>query len=224
MKRIVPYLLLSIASLVVSCKEDDNSSTPSGLIYSYFPTNLGHEIIYDVSLITKDQFSGAHDTDIYQLKEVVESVFMDDQNRPTQRLERYRRNTPNDAWLITDVWTSNLTNTRAEKKEENIPYVKLVFPIKNNGSWNGNVLNTFDEKEYEYESLHEYDMIGGIEFDSTLTVLQNDFEDLFRKEFQIEKYAPGVGLIYKEDIYILKDPSGIKEQRLYIETISSWSN
>lgn len=218
-------MLLCVAGFVVSsCNDDDNNTTPTGLLYSYFPTNVGHEIIYDVSLITKDQFSGQHDTDIYQMKEVVESVFIDNQNRPTQRLERYRRNTPNDSWVITDVWTSNLTATWVEKKEENIPYVKLVFPITSNGSWNGNVLNTLDDKEYEYENLHEYDMIGGIEFDSTITVLQSDFDDIFNKEFQIEKYAPGVGLIYKEDIYILKDPGGIKEQRLYIETISSWSN
>ena len=226
MKKIVPYLLLLIATTMVSCSDDETTNSPSGLIYSYFPTNVGHEVIYDVSLITKDDFTGAQDTSIYQIKEVVESVFQDDQDRPTQRLERYRRDNPNDAWVISDVWTANMTASRVEKMEENIPYVKMVFPINSSVSWNGNILNTLDEQEYEYDNLHQSDFVGGINFDSTLTVIQMDFSDILQTLYQIEKFAPGVGLIYKEDINIQTayPAQGIKSQRLYKETIVSWSN
>jgi len=226
MKKTGIYLFLLLATIVVSCVDDDSNTSPSGLIYSYFPTNVGHEVVYDATLITKEDFGGAQDTDIYQVKQVIESIFMDNQGRPTQRLERYRRNTPNDPWIISDVWTSTMTSARVEQVEENIPYIKLVFPINSTITWNGNSLNTLDPQDYEYDDLHQADVIGGIAFDSTLTVFQSDFIDIFNTYYQIEKYAPGVGLIYKEDIYIETNYPlpGIKSQRLYTQTIVSWSN
>lgn len=230
-KKIIPAFLLAILFIINGCKDDDDSkvSVPSGLIYSYFPTNVGHEIIYDVSLITKDGFFGTSDTAIYQIKEVVESVFLDNQNRPTLRLERYKRDTPNDPWVINDVWTSNLTATRAEKKEENVSYVKLVFPITTSTSWNGNLLNTLDPQNYEYDNLHQPDIIGGINFDSTLTVIQMDEDNYIEYRYEAEIYVPGVGMVFKEHNYVEKDNSqppfvGIISQRLYKETIVSWSN
>src|SRR4030095_7714907 len=128
MKKITFCLFLFVTTTIISCNDEETIIPISGLIYSYFPTKVGHEVIYDVSLITKDEFSGAQDTDIYQVKQVIESEFQDNQGRLTQRLERYRRNTPNDQWVISDVWTSNLTNSRAEQMEENISYIKLAFP------------------------------------------------------------------------------------------------
>lgn len=230
-KKIIPAFLLALLFIINGCKDDDDSkvSVPSGLIYSYFPTNVGHEIIYDVSLITKDGFFGTSDTAIYQIKEVVESVFLDNQNRPTLRLERYKRDTPNDPWVINDVWTSNLTATRAEKKEENVSYVKLVFPITTSTSWNGNLLNTLDPQNYEYDNLHQPDIIGGINFDSTLTVIQMDEDNYIEYRYETEIYVPGVGMVFKEHNYVEKDNSqppfvGIISQRLYKETIVSWSN
>jgi len=226
MKTKISCMMLLLAVILGSCNDDDNTTSPSGLIYSYFPTNTGHEVIYDVSLITKNPFNGAEDTSIYQIKEVIESTFLDDEGRPTQRLERYRRDNPNDAWVISDVWTSTLTTTRVEKKEENITYVKMVFPINYTVTWNGNSLNTEEPLEYSFDNIHQPDFLGGINFDSTLTVMQQNDEFYNESFYKIEKFAPGVGLIYKEDneIVFQKPLSGIKSQTLYKETIVSWSN
>src|SRR5688500_17093829 len=106
----------SIALVVLISSSQERSSTiPAGLTYTYFPGNIGHEVIYDATLITRDEFTGDDDTLIFQIKEVVESVFMDNQNRPTLRLERYKRDTPNDPWVISDVWTANRTPTLLER-------------------------------------------------------------------------------------------------------------
>lgn len=223
-------LLLGLLSVIIfnACNDDATESEPSGLIYSYFPVNVGHEVIYDVIHITKDEFTGIQDTAIYQLKEVIESHFSDAAGRETQRLERYTRNTPADPWLIKDVWTSNLTPERVEKKEENITYVKLVFPINSSVEWNGNALNEKDLQMYEYTNLHQAIQVGGISFDSTLTVLEAD-EVLYDSTlYQMETYAPGVGLIYRENNYVKYyrglPMDSILHQSLYKETIVSWSN
>lgn len=229
MKKSVWILLLAAASIFQGCKDDDSDKTPSGLIYSYFPVNVGHEQIYDAVLITKDDFSGAEDTTYYQIKEVVESVFNDNQGRPTQRLERYTRLDANDPWVIADVWTSNLTTTRVEKKEENVPYVKMVFPLGFGATWDGNSLNILESQTYEITGLNSTEVINGITFDSTLTVLQRDEDTFIGKDYEIEQYATGVGLVYKQQIHIEKDYTnpnnpGVKAQRLFTQTIVSWTN
>ena len=225
-----PFLILIVlpALLFTACSDDDNTVTqPSGLIYTYYPAAVGDSLIYDVELITKDEFTGIQDTQIYQLLEVVESIFNDNQGRPTHRLERYTRSTPGDPWVISDVWTSNLTSSWVERKEENVTYVKLAFPITPSMTWNGNVLNTQDPLTYRYQDLHQPMSLGSLSFDSTLTVLQRD-EDYFTERYYfIEKYANHVGLIYRENIEIIKDNSipgqtGIKSQRKYKETLVSY--
>jgi hypothetical protein len=225
------YLILTglMIVLVTSCSDDDNSvNQPSGLIYTYYPAAVGDSLIYDAELITKDAFTGAQDTQIYQLLEVVESIFTDNQNRPTLRLERYTRLTPADPWLISDVWTSNMTSSWVERKEENVIYVKLAFPITPSMTWNGNVLNTMDPLTYRYEDLHQPMVLGSLSFDSTLTVLQRD-EDYFTERYYfVEKYANHVGMIYRENIEIIKDntipgQTGIKSQRKYKETLISYT-
>jgi hypothetical protein len=221
--------ILSVAALLNSCSKDDDTKGTTGLTYSYFPVNVGHELIYDVELITKDEFSQIEDTVYYQLREVVESVFTDNQGRPTQRLERYTRPTDSDPWVISDVWTSNISSTLAEKKEENNTYIKLTFPVRTNRTWDGNSKNNQDELLYEYIEADIPGSVGPLAFDSTLTVLQEDEDNFIEKKYSVERYATNVGLIYKEQIDILKDytnPSnpGVKAQRLYKETLVSWSN
>jgi len=229
MKKIFLFLLGLSAMLATSCSDDDTSITqPSGLIYTYYPAQVGDSLIYDVELITKDEFTQAQDTQIYQLLEVVESIFTDNQNRPTQRLERYTRNTPGDPWIISDVWTANLTNSWVERKEENITFVKLAFPITPSMTWNGNVMNTFDPLTYKYEDLHQPMSLGSLSFDSTLTVMQRDEDYFTEKYYFVEKYANHVGLIFRENIEIIKDNSnpgqvGIKSQRKYKETLISYT-
>lgn len=230
--KIYRYLPLLFASvLITACDEDDSTdpTVPSGLIYSYFPAITGDSMLYDVELITKDEFTGVHDTDYYQLLEVVDSVFTDLEGRPTNSLSRYTRPTSGDPWTISDVWTSNLTNSWAEKKEENVIFVKLAFPIGPDMNWNGNVKNTLGTQTYRYRDIHDPLTQGSLNFDSTLTVLQID-EDYFTEyHYAIEKYANHVGMIYKEQIDIEKDNSvpgqvGVKSQRKYKETLVWHSN
>jgi hypothetical protein len=228
--KTISALCLSVACmLIMSCKDEEPQpqSTPSGMHYSYAPTNIGHEAVYEVTSITKDEFTGNEDTLQYELKEVIESVFTDIAGRQTQRLERYTRNSPSDPWVISDVWTSNLLPDRLERNEENTPYVKLRFPINEGGTWNGNLLNGLTAQDYTYGNINTPLLLNGISFDSTLTVTQIDSEDLLEKNYAVERYATGAGLVYRESIYIKKDfnnPGNIKAQNKYRQTIVSFTN
>ena len=189
-----------LISLWVSCKKD-NSNTEVNLGYTYFPVRVGEELIYDVDSVYHDPFFGTTSYVHYQIREVVDSVFNDNQGRPTMRIERYRNDSsasfPN--WIIYNVWTANRTATTAERFENNIRYVKLIFPVQQGKTWDGNSMNVYDEQDYELTYAHQPEAINSLSFDSVAMVTQiNDtaYNILFPK-YEFEKFATGVGLIHK---------------------------
>jgi hypothetical protein len=197
MKKLLLYFFAFVVFLV-SCKKDHNTNY-SDKSCSYIPTNVDHELIYDVDSVSKDDFTHLTDSFHYQIKEVIESIFTDNQGRPTMRLERYKRNTPSNPWIIHKIWSANLTATTYEKKEDNITYIKLVFPAKLNEKWNGNAKNDIEEMDYEYTTLNVPETFNSFNFDSTLTVTQSDFDvSGFEKDYEIEKFATELGVYYKE--------------------------
>ncbi len=114
-----------------------------------------------------------------------------------------------------------------EKKEDNVTFVKLVFPPKLGLDWNGNARNDQDEKRYEITDVNVAGAVNGLAFDSTLTVLQND-EDLFiLRSLEFEQYAAGAGMIFKEQFngeYKTGSITEFDNFLLYRETIVSYSN
>lgn len=217
--RTIIFLLAVIVISVYSCKKDKSSETPN-IGYSYFPSNTGHYIIYDVDSDKKDCFTLQVTHAHYQIKEIIESVFTDNQGRPTLRIERYRKDTlqyPD--WTIYNVWTANLTRTTAERFENNVRYIKLVFPVTDGKTWNGNVMNTDDEEDYQYISVHQPEVVNNIAFDSVTTVQQADeLYNLVAPKFKLEKYAAGVGLVYRKKLEMqtqVNDTTGLLDTACY---------
>ncbi len=227
--------IIMIAGLFYGCKKSDNSEQAPALGYCYFPLTIGDAKYYQVDSIgwlgyTYDPITQTIDIDTvsYQIKEIVQSYFADAEGRETARIERYRRNTPNDPWTLYKVFTANITPTRAERYEDNIRYVKLVFPPVENEKWTGQYLNvpindtTFESWEYEYESVNEPASIGTFNFDSVSTVIQKSEINLIEFRFYKEQYAAGTGLIskdYSDFEYLNTTSSFIRNGFIYRETI-----
>jgi len=199
--------MVSVFGLVfLSCKKE-SQPTPLFMGYDYFPTRVGHYVIYQCDSIVVDPFNiriPPFDTFTYQIKEVIDSVFLNNQGQPTMRIVRYKRTNDSTPWtnILTSekVWTGNLFSNLAKRQEDNYVYVKLVFPMSLNETWNGNVYNTIGQWNYQYTTLNTPATINGIRFDSTLTVFQIKDSSLLNYQYYMEQYATGVGLIYKKVI------------------------
>lgn len=196
------FFLFILAINIVSCTEEVQTLPYMG--YDYFPDTTGHYVIYRVDSIWTDDAFNRKDTFIFKLKERIESKFLDNENRMSQRLERFKTDTNLDFVFndISDVWYATLTAARAEKIEENVRYVKLIFPVENDKTWNGNAFNTEEDfgTEYKFLKVHEpfTDTLTGFHFDSTVTVLQIDWQPLFDYRIHVvEVYAKNIGLVYK---------------------------
>lgn len=195
LKREMRYLLLSIFGLLaLSCKKDTDNSIIYG--YEYFPIEEGHYVVYDVVDIFHDlALEPQHDTNFYQIKEVISETLVDGEGDTIQKLKRYFRESDTAVWEIQDVWTQKRTATTAEVVEENDRYIKMIFAIAYNRTWDCNALNNEPSLECYYENVYEPYTLNSTTFDSTVIVEKENFTSFidFRRKFDV--YARGVGKI-----------------------------
>lgn len=222
-------LLLLLVTFSGCKKANDNYAAVD---YSYFPLKLKRWIIYNVMYIDINENFGRHDTSRYQLKEIIDTVFLDNSNRTNYRVERYTRPGSGYSWEIKDVWFECIADNSAQKVEENIRYVKIRFPVELNKTWNGNIFNTLDEQDYKITSLDTQDTIIQNAFNEVMTVTQEDKLNAIEKYYSIEKYAKNIGLVSKQIIDIssaytsstIPIEQRIKVAELYYQDILTYGN
>ena len=160
---ILLFLLVVIASGIFSCKKD--GKVPN-MGYNYFPDKQGMYVVYDVDSFYYDDFNDVVDTTKFLLKEKIESIYTDNQGRPTIRLERYVKYydtlVPYSSmpWTLRDIWAENKTASTTEKVEENQRYIKLAFPVKEAQTWDGNAQNNLGADNYSYYFYDQARNIG----------------------------------------------------------------
>jgi hypothetical protein len=203
MRYFVSVIAIILSLFMLSNCKKGNNNFSLDYKYEYFPVDSGRYWVYKVDSINFREKIG--DTSTYYIREYIESIYPDNIGRPTARIQRFRRNDTTAAWAITDVWFANLTQITAEKIEENLKFIKILFPPKVGQTWKGNryiqVTNTIewlDDWTYELQTLDAPKSIGNFNFDSTLTVLQHLDSNLFVYVYSTETYAKHVGLAYKE--------------------------
>lgn len=220
-KRYTPLLAgLLLLAAMVSCKK----STGEGpnFHYTYFPYESGYWVEYNVDSMWHDNGS---DTARYQLREVMADAYYDNEGRLSYRFERYKRDSSHHPWVLEDVWSVTRTQTRLERVEENIRLIKLLFPVKRNDRWDGNLYNVYDEEEYMVYDAHETMTINGFTFDSTAHVIQADRNNLVDSIYKEEIYAAGVGLVYRQfrELDFGNSQAGIIGNEYYL-TVTGYGN
>lgn len=220
----VRYILfIALISLFSSCKKDEVIHT-AGPSYQYAPVDTGRWVLYDVDSTYYSVLTTPPATRFrFQILERIDSTYIDNQGRPTQRLERFRRDSTGAPWQqAVTAWNSTLTLFGYERVEDNVRYLKLGFPINLNTTWDGNAYNVFDADEYGYEDIHVEYSIGPLYFDSTLIVTRGQPPNAIERKNGKEIFANHVGMIYKEyydlNIQNFSDTSGTK----YFYTILSY--
>lgn len=199
-------LLLFIAAFslsLFSCRKDNNLHNEFD--YAYFPGDVGRYVIYDADSVVYDDFKKDTVEYKYQLKEVIESIFADNEGRPSARIERYyqypKASAPfydSTSWTLKNVCYATRTRQDLERVENNTRYVNFIFPPRNSTHWNGNAQNSNGDWEYQFNGVNVPLIIGSAQFDSTATVIQKDETNLLNRQLYTEVYAKNVGLVYKQ--------------------------
>ncbi len=214
MKRRIALLVL--ITLFFSCEKKSIPASEYDVGYDYYPQTIGKYVIYAADSTIYDEFTFQPTTYKYLIKEKIEDTFTDPEGKPALRLVRYIKKYDSTktydqmAWAVKDAWQVNVSATSVDVVEENVRFTKLAFPVKTNGTWNGNAKNTIGEWMYSYKYMDKKETISAVYLDNKQNinnavplekvayVKQKDFLTAISYDYYIEKYARGVGLVYRE--------------------------
>jgi hypothetical protein len=190
---------LFVLGILTSCQEERECGcvSPPSTGRDFFYPIKNQAVIYDIE---ETQYSLTTTPNIkkYQLKEVFASSSVETDGKETLRIERYRRENDTQKWAIDSVFSAKKELDKALKTENNVTYVKLVFPISEGLKWNGNAYNSLGNDTYELKKLNQSFQTNGQNFSRTLTVIQQNDSTLVDLKRRTEVYAEGIGMIYQE--------------------------
>ncbi len=193
------YSLFLLPVLLISCEERFVvPETDPG--YDFFPLETGSFRIYEVMEINFD--ASGSDTLYYDLRNTLtQRVMVDGQEYFV--LKREQRADEAATWEIKDNWTLRRDQFTGVVVEENIPYVKMAFPVILDNVWDGHAFNTLGATEYQYIEASDAaydDAIGGVE---KIRVQLSDIpQNLVNRDQRFEVYAKGIGLVEKNYIIL----------------------
>ena len=217
-------LLLFAASLLVigSCKRESKNFAVN-YQYNYYPLDSGHYVIYNVDSIQYN-FNGiqTYDTITYQEMQVITDTFYDNQNRLNHYVDNYRRTDSTQPWVFDRRWYALLTTTNLQLNEDDLRFVKLVFPPALNETWNGNIyLPTsnpllpgdqyaiFQNWSYFYDNVDTTFNLNNLIINNTIVVSEVNQITLVANLVRTEAYAPNIGLIYQQWDNLVAGGNGI---------------
>lgn len=194
------FKLLILLCVLVSCSGEADPD-PRRLGHDFFPLQTGAYIDYEVEDIDYN-IQGTIDTANYELRVMVADSFVSQSGDLRYEIHRLTRESAMDNWQFQTAWTAYVNGYNAVQIEENIPFIKLSFPLVNGLSWNANAMNIMDEDIYTADSL-DFTFITGSDsvINNTVTVVQNDNQEFItQQDKRYEIYARHIGLIKKEEL------------------------
>ncbi|MCB9267449.1 MAG: hypothetical protein H6558_20695 [Lewinellaceae bacterium] len=214
-------LLAAIALLLLTCnKSEVEDPGIDDFGYDYFPLEVGRSWEYEVDSIIYNPVVGGIARDSFRtyIRETIADTLPDNTGQVLYRVERYYRRSDSLPWKPENVFTLSRDEQRATRTEDNLRFTKLVFPVRMGKFWDGNAF--FDDSRIVFvagESIEMFsgwdyrileagapEAVGALEFEDVVTVRNadnrylNDLSALLNLRVATEKYARGIGLVYRE--------------------------
>ena len=200
MRRGISLFIIAISVVVCWSCTETRDVAPDDLGYNFYPLKTGMYSIFQVNGV---EYINSEDstTFSYQLKESVIDSFENLESGISYKILRETRDISEDQWETDSVWTVRKDEVRVVRTVNNVPFINLVFPIKDKTVWDANGFNDREIDDYEMIDVRKPFAGEFVPFDQTVTVIQEDIPDkvvnfISRKEI----YSEDVGLVYKENI------------------------
>lgn len=209
-----------------SCKKESKDIFNTDPIDTYYPLQVGKYITYRLDSTVYLPFGTTSVIRTYQVKYYTDAQITDNLGRTAFRIIRFIRKNENDPWVSDATFMSLVAGSQAEFVENNLRYIKMRLPIQDGTSWKGNsYIDTYsinstvrylDSWDYVMDSVGFPAGVGSLVFEKTLRVNQRDEvlgdpsdPDAFSEiNFSVEKYAAGVGMIYRKFFHSEYQPGG----------------
>lgn len=223
MRKVLIVTVIISAIILNACKKSDEVLNIAS-VNDYYPLQVGKYVTYNLDSTVFINFGTSQIVKSYQVKHVVDALITDNLGRPAYRIIRYIRNSPAAAWNPDNTFMAVPTEFAMEFVENNMRYLKLKAPVRNAFSWKGHsFIDTYSlnsnvkylaDWDYTYDSVNVKQTLGAFTLDSTLKISQRDEvignpsdpNSYHEINFGEEKYAKGIGMIYRNFLHIEYQP------------------
>ncbi len=214
-KTIAAILLLS---LLASCSKKETLETIT--LEELMPLAKGKFITYRVDSLVSVNNGSVFVTNRYQVRHRVDSLGVDNLNQPIWIINTFiNDSTASGPWVQNGQLTVKINDKRVEVTENNLKFIKLQLPVKENFTWQGNSFLpdapyaayatsiSLALWPYSYESVDLDEKIGTATIPGVTTVFHidestglpvTDRTKYASVEKSLEKFAKGIGLVYRE--------------------------
>ncbi len=218
------FLLFVLSGLLLTrCSKKDDFS--SAQLTDYMNLSVGKYVTYRMDSLVFTNFGQNQETHSYQAKDVVDGTTTDNLGRLTWRIIRSINDTAAAGpWVQSLTYFVTPTREDIEVIENNFRYIKLQLPITTGFTWKGNsYIDTYsvnsdvtymDDWDYVYTSVGQPDTpyitpvpnaVVISQRDETLGTL-NNLDAYSERNFAMEAYGKGIGLIYKNFLHWVFQP------------------
>ncbi len=221
MKRYFYACFVLINFLLPGCKKQ-SAEVSLPVLDDYYPLETGRVLIYRLDSSLIPLYGSELKINSYLAKDSIADTIRDNQQRLSYRVYRFVTDTlAVQSWQPTGTYYITPANNSAEVVDDNnLRFIKLKEPIRNDFNWEGNSYidtksNNFlyeylEGWKYTYQNVNQpYPVIKGV-LDNTITVLQQDEtspegpfdpDSYQQRNYSVEVYAKGIGLVYKEFLH-----------------------
>ena len=224
MKILIPILFLTVLLLTIgACKKSTETLTPDQS-ETYFPLAVGKYITYKMDSLVFINFGATAVTRSFEVKYVTDARITDNLDSPVYRIVRYIRKTASNPWFADATFQAVKTASGIDFTENNLRFQKLKTPVRDLYTWKGNsYIDTYSlnsklkylaDWDYAYDSVGVSSIVGSFTLPNTIRIDQrdeiignpNDPNSYSEINYGIEKYAAGIGLVYKKFLHTEYQP------------------
>lgn len=213
--RLAFFFLIVLPALFSACRDNQVEDITPDPGYDYFPLEVGRMWEYEVDSIIYDPSATGTNVDSFRtyVREQITDTLLDGAGNVLYRAERYSRRSDTLPWRAEKVFTLSREGRRAFRTEDNLRFIKLVFPAGVGKSWDGNAffdpglevlvagesIQMFNFWDYRILEREAAATVGGLRFEDVLLVQNaNNDGNIIERRYAVERYARGVGLIFRE--------------------------
>lgn len=222
---------------LAGCKEDDCCSDPVDFKYDFFPLGEGLTSTFHIDSVVFLSLGEEKAISSFIQRETIMPADPDLDEKMVHKIRIERYDSLENRWVTTGFEHLERSKSSLEQTEENFRYVKLGFPAVEGQSWKGNiffdsnievvigndVIQPFKDwpEEYFISEISESETIGDQTYAKVATVVHVDHDFDLEKRYSVEKYAFGVGLVFKE--MVILDTQCTKYQEFFECLDAPWT-
>lgn len=224
-------LLIAAVFTFSSCKKTETFQTDA--LTDFMPLQVGKYIVYRLDSTVFLNFGKREETHAYQVKLEVNAEVTDNLGRPAFRIYRYIRDSAGTkSWSPDNTYLATPLFDQIEFTDDNLRFIKLHGPVKNGFNWKGNkylpedVYSSFyifsnddamSDWDYYYDGeTQATETIENQIYSEVITVQQDDEaynypivdeSSYAARNYSIEKFSKGIGMVYKELVLWEQQPN-----------------